>query len=248
LTHPFKHGEIFDVRWPSKKYKNTRRFCYVQYTAPVRNPHTLDHKHLSQAFIFLSQAVAASALSLHGYEAAPGRKLTVYISNPERKQERSDASANAREIYVAGLSRSVNEKDLRKLFETVGLQINFCPATTKQTFPQFGSIGSIRLPLDEKGNAKGFAFVEFENTVRFLSYFDCGSCPSSAKESANAALSVNNQELKKRRIAVTLADTRVQSRQRYLPITHLVIHVVKVWLVPGKERWIVRPGAAELCG
>lgn len=57
---------------------------------------------------------------------------------------------------------------------------------------------------------------------------------SFTKESANAALSANNQELKRRRIAVTLADTRVQSRQRYFPIMHLLKHVVKAF--PGKER------------
>ena len=76
-------------------------------------------------FIFLLQIAAASALSLHGYEAGPGRKLTVYISNPERRQERSDTSANAREIYVAGLNKSVNEKDMRKLFEPVSFPRNF---------------------------------------------------------------------------------------------------------------------------
>ena len=31
-----QYGHIFDVRWPSKKFKSTRRFCYVQYTSPVR--------------------------------------------------------------------------------------------------------------------------------------------------------------------------------------------------------------------
>ena len=31
-----QYGEIFDVRWPSKKFKSTRRFCYLQYTSPVR--------------------------------------------------------------------------------------------------------------------------------------------------------------------------------------------------------------------
>jgi hypothetical protein len=45
--------------------------------------------------------------------------LTVYISNPERKKERTDAMANAREIYVAGLSKSANQNDLKKLFEKV---------------------------------------------------------------------------------------------------------------------------------
>ena len=33
-----QYGEIFDVRWPSKKFKSTRRFCYLQYTSPVRPP------------------------------------------------------------------------------------------------------------------------------------------------------------------------------------------------------------------
>jgi len=34
--HFHQYGLIFDVRWPSKKFKATRRFCYVQYTSPVR--------------------------------------------------------------------------------------------------------------------------------------------------------------------------------------------------------------------
>lgn len=31
-----QYGLIFDTRWPSKRFKNTRRFCYVQFTAAVR--------------------------------------------------------------------------------------------------------------------------------------------------------------------------------------------------------------------
>jgi hypothetical protein len=30
-----QYGQLFDVRWPSKKFKSSRRFCYVQYTSPV---------------------------------------------------------------------------------------------------------------------------------------------------------------------------------------------------------------------
>jgi squamous cell carcinoma antigen recognized by T-cells 3 len=45
----------------------------------------------------------------------------VFISNPERKKERTDSDANDRELYVAGLSRSVKKEDLEKLFKTVGL-------------------------------------------------------------------------------------------------------------------------------
>ena len=30
-----QYGELFDVRWPSKKFKNSRRFCYVQFASTV---------------------------------------------------------------------------------------------------------------------------------------------------------------------------------------------------------------------
>jgi len=45
--------------------------------------------------------------------------LNVFISNPERKKERSDAKANDREIYVAQLSKFASKDDLEKLFKTV---------------------------------------------------------------------------------------------------------------------------------
>lgn len=45
--------------------------------------------------------------------------LNVYISNPERRKERSDADANDREVYVAGLSRFTTKEDLETLFKTV---------------------------------------------------------------------------------------------------------------------------------
>ncbi|GLB38245.1 putative RNA recognition motif containing protein [Lyophyllum shimeji] len=145
------YGTIFDVRWPSKKFKTTRRFCYVQFTSPT---------------------AAESALELHGRELEPNQPMNVLISNPGRKKERTDQDANEREVYVAGLSKFTAEADLNKLFET------------------YGTIKEIRMAIDEKGHSKGFAFVEFE-----------------LEKDALAALDANNYELKKRRIAVTLADT-----------------------------------------
>ncbi|KAI0712607.1 RNA-binding protein Prp24 [Earliella scabrosa] len=153
-----KYGEIFDVRWPSKKFKSTRRFCYVQYTSP---------------------ASAESALELNGTDMEDGHKLSVYISNPERKKERTDSDANDREVYVAGLSKFITKADLEGLFKT------------------YGAVKDVRMILDDKGHSKGFAFVEFEN-----------------ESDARAALSANNHELKKRRIAVTLADTRVRGKNK----------------------------------
>ena len=65
------------------------------------------------------QSSAEAALGLHGYELEPGRNLQVYISDPERKKERTDADANSRELYIAGLAKSVRKEDLEKLFKTV---------------------------------------------------------------------------------------------------------------------------------
>ena len=53
--------------------------------------------------------------------------------------------------------------------------------------------------LDDKGHSKGFAFVEFEN-----------------ENDARASLAANNHELKKRRMAVTLADSRVRGKNKYV--------------------------------
>jgi RNA recognition motif-containing protein len=153
-----QYGLIFDVRWPSKKFKATRRFCYLQFTSP---------------------ASAERALELHGHELEPERSLSVYISNPERKKDRTDADADEREVYVAGLSKFTNREDLQGVFS------------------RYGPIKDIRLAEDKNGQSKGFAFVEFENEA-----------------DARAALSANNYELKKRRIAVTIADTRVRSKNR----------------------------------
>ncbi|KAJ6509029.1 hypothetical protein C8R45DRAFT_463110 [Mycena sanguinolenta] len=152
-----RYGILFDVRWPSKKFKNTRRFCYVQFTSP---------------------ASAQSALELHGRELEPGMTLNVLISNPERKKERTDQDADEREIYVAGLSKFATKVDLEKLFKP------------------YGSVKDVRMSTDKDGLSKGFAFVEFED-----------------EKSAQAALEANNQELKKRRIAVTLADSRVRAKK-----------------------------------
>ncbi|OBZ68772.1 hypothetical protein A0H81_11060 [Grifola frondosa] len=153
-----KYGTIFDVRWPSKKFKSTRRFCYVQYTSP---------------------SSAEAALELNGHELEEGHSLSVLISNPERKKERTDSDANEREIYVAGLSKFATQQDLEKLFKT------------------YGTVKEVRMALDKDGHSRGFAFVEFEQ-----------------EKDAMAALSANNYELKKRRIAVTLSDTRFRAKNK----------------------------------
>ncbi|KAF9497742.1 hypothetical protein BDN71DRAFT_1504719 [Pleurotus eryngii] len=150
-----KYGTLFDVRWPSKKFKNTRRFCYVQYTSP---------------------GAAQEALLLHGLELEPGLALNVYTSNPGRRKERTDQDANEKEVYVAGLSKFTAKDDLVKIFKT------------------YGPVKDVRMATFDDGHCKGFAFIEFEDEGH-----------------AQAALAANNYELKKRRIAVTMANQKVRS-------------------------------------
>ena len=66
-----------------------------------------------------SQSSAESALELNGRELEPGHAMNVFISNPERKKERTDADADKRELYVAGLSKFTAKSDLETLFKPV---------------------------------------------------------------------------------------------------------------------------------
>lgn len=68
---------------------------------------------------FTTPTEAQAALTMHEKELEPGLYFNVYISDPERRKERTDANANNKEIYVAGLSKFVTIKDLEKLFKTV---------------------------------------------------------------------------------------------------------------------------------
>ena len=66
-----------------------------------------------------AQTSAESALALHGHELEHNQPMNVFISNPERKKERTDQDANEKEVYVAGLSKFATQADLEKLFKTV---------------------------------------------------------------------------------------------------------------------------------
>lgn len=67
----------------------------------------------------MSPDAARAALSLHGKELESGLSMSVLISNPERKKERTDAGAAEKEVYVAGLSKFTTKVELEKLFKTV---------------------------------------------------------------------------------------------------------------------------------
>lgn len=72
----------------------------------------------------------------------------------------------------------------------------------------------VRLALDERGQNKGFAFVEFQDQVPFRQLKRIDATLIELQTGAMAALGANNSELKKRRIAVTLADSRAPAARK----------------------------------
>jgi hypothetical protein len=118
-----QYGPIFETRWPGKKFKGSRRFVYLQFLSPVRMPPSLlvtgsssdvhRHSHL--------QSSASAALELNGRELEPGHALLVAVSDPARKQTRSDAKASEKEVVISQMSKFVKKDDLMKLFKPVSL-------------------------------------------------------------------------------------------------------------------------------
>ncbi|SCV74534.1 BQ2448_7563 [Microbotryum intermedium] len=159
-----EYGAIFDTRWPSKRFKSTRRFCYVQFTN--------------------ASSTSAATSALHNKQLDSTHRLQALISDPNRKKGRTDAGANNKELYIAGLSKYTKEHDLRRLFEP------------------HGAIKGIRVSEDDQGECRGFAFVEYEDEA-----------------SAQAALVLNNTDLKKRHISVTIAQARARGAQSAIDST-----------------------------
>ena len=94
-----RYGSVFDVRWPSRRFVTTRRFCYVQYTTP---------------------SAAQDALVCDKLELSPTCTLQVALSDPERRKTRSDANKQDREVCISGLGRSMTDEDVKAAFSAYG--------------------------------------------------------------------------------------------------------------------------------
>ena len=77
--------------------------------------------------------------------------LVVKISDPSRKQERSGALEEGREIYVTNVPWKATEGDLVELFTA------------------YGNVESARIPTKADGASKGFAFIAFTTKVSYPS-------------------------------------------------------------------------------
>lgn len=96
-----QYGNILQTRWPSRKYSDTRRFCYITMETP---------------------AAAQEALVLNNFKNDEGFGMKVLISDPSAKTKRSDASDTT--LFVGGLNAKSRENDIRKILHTYGTITN----------------------------------------------------------------------------------------------------------------------------
>lgn len=92
-------GEILSIRWPSVKYRTSRRFVYISFRT--------------------SQA-AEAAVQLNGLSLGSIYRLYIAYSNPNIKKEREGATAEGREIHVTNLDTSLTEEDVNEIFSKYG--------------------------------------------------------------------------------------------------------------------------------
>ncbi|EEP81269.1 conserved hypothetical protein [Uncinocarpus reesii 1704] len=116
------YGEIAEVRFPSLKFNTHRRFCYVQFASTVD---------------------AHAALELDQEPVGENLHLVVKISDPSKRQARSGAFEEGREIHISNLDWKATEDDLVELFMA------------------FGKVEVARIPTKADGGSKGFGFVAF---------------------------------------------------------------------------------------
>ena len=93
--------------------------------------------------------------------------------------DNAGADNTSKTVYVGNLSWNVDEAMLRS------------------SFSKYGEISSVRIPQNDRGQSKGFGFVEFSNS-----------------EDANKACDMNEAELDGRNIKVNISKPRENNGER----------------------------------
>ena len=110
----------------------------------VRFPSLLHNTHRRFCYVqFLTGEQARAATELEGNDLQ-GYSLVARISDPNQKRNRVGAVHEGREIFVTNLNWNATEKDVR------------------QHFAKYGTIESVRIPVNIKGRSKGTGFVVFK--------------------------------------------------------------------------------------
>ncbi|ONH66775.1 28 kDa ribonucleoprotein, chloroplastic [Cyberlindnera fabianii] len=152
-------GPVAAIRLPSLKFNTQRRFAYVEY---------------------LDSSNAQAAVGLLNGKDVDGFFLSVQISDPTSKQNRSGAAEEGRELYIK--------------------KLDFFKVTTnkvKLLFEKYGTVESVHLPLSDRNRAlnkkhDGYGFVVFKT----------------AEEAQAAVQGLNMATLEGRAIEVSIAEKK----------------------------------------
>jgi RNA recognition motif-containing protein len=101
-TADIQYGNILSIRWPSRKYVDSRRFAYITMESP---------------------AAAQEALVLHKFQPAGETfPMSVLISDPSKRTKRTDYSDCT--LFIGGLHPKSTEGEVRHLLEKYGTIIS----------------------------------------------------------------------------------------------------------------------------
>ncbi|GMK58444.1 hypothetical protein CspeluHIS016_0504760 [Cutaneotrichosporon spelunceum] len=93
-----QYGTILSIRWPSRKYVDSRRFCYITMDSP---------------------AAAQESLVLHKFQpAGESFPMSVLVSDPAKRTKRTDYSDCT--LFIGGLHPKSTEGEVRHLLEKYG--------------------------------------------------------------------------------------------------------------------------------
>ena len=94
------YGEVVSVRFPSLKFNNRRRFCYVQFLT--------------------SEMAKAAETALDEKMLDGNHRLLAKVSDPDAKKQRSGAQAEGRELFVKNIERSAPDHEIKTFFGEYG--------------------------------------------------------------------------------------------------------------------------------
>lgn len=103
--------------------------------------------------------------------------MSVLISDPQHKKQRSDAHVEASEVYVAGLSKFVEEKDLRRLFSPVS-RLNDDSSAAELWLRSTAHSSASTSPKERTTNVAALRFWSLKTLLRPLPRL-CSMAPSS---------------------------------------------------------------------
>ncbi|QIW95785.1 hypothetical protein AMS68_001303 [Peltaster fructicola] len=94
------YGEITGVRFPSLKFNNRRRFCYVQFVS--------------------HQQAKAAETAMDGKKLDGFHRLVAKISDPDAKKQRGGPQAEKRELFIKNIDSSASEEEVKEFFMQYG--------------------------------------------------------------------------------------------------------------------------------